>query len=267
MLADDLPYIPAHLRARDAKVERHHGREASRESGREPGRRPYHPAPGIVVDVVDAQGGVNAAAVQRAARNLGYWPFRQCYEEGLRHDQHLAGKVSLELAVSPSGAVDRSVVRATTVRDEMVATCVVRAAQHLALPASESPSTARVDVSLAVGDEPVPVGRPVPNAEPIRESLRGQWSAVRRCYASRLASHPGIGGRMELHFHLRHGEIVDVDELAPGEGGGRFGDPDVTRCVLGVYRTARLPALHGQREPSFVYALHFESAPVESPAP
>ncbi len=264
VLADELPYGPAHLRARDARVEHHHSsNEGSRSrDAREAGKRPYHPAPGIVVDVVDAQGGATAAAVQRTARNLGYWPFRQCYEDGLRRDQHLGGKVSLELAVSPSGAVDRSVVTATTMRDEIVAACVAREAQRLALPSGESPTTARVDVSLAVGDEPVATGRPVPNAEPIRQSLRGSWSAARRCYASKLASHPGLGGRMELHFHVRHGEIVDVDELAgAGESGGHFGDSDVTRCVLGVYRTARLPTSHGSRERSFVYALHFESAP------
>ena len=265
MLADELPYGPAHLRARDARVEHHHSKEGSRDA-REAGKRPYHPAPGIVVDVVDAQGGASAAALQRTARNLGYWPFRQCYEDGLRRDQHLGGKVSLELAVSPSGAVDRSVVTGTTVRDEIVAACVAREAQHLALPSGASPTTARVDVSLAVGDEPVATGRPVPNAEPIRQSLRGSWSAARRCYASKLASHPGIGGRMELHFHVRHGEIVEVDEASAGESGGRFGDPDVTRCVLGVYRTARLPAPHGARERSFVYALQFESGPVAEAA-
>jgi hypothetical protein len=265
MLADELPYGPAHLRARDARVEHHHSKEGSRDA-REAGKRPYHPAPGIVVDVVDAQGGASAPALQRTARNLGYWPFRQCYEDGLRRDQHLGGKVSLELAVSPSGAVDRSVVTGTTVRDEIVAACVAREAQHLALPSSESPTTARVDVSLAVGDEPVATGRPVPNAEPIRQSLRGSWSAARRCYASKLTSHPGIGGRMELHFHVRHGEIVEVDEASAGESGGHFGDPDVTRCVLGVYRTARLPAPHGARERSFVYALQFESAPVADAA-
>jgi hypothetical protein len=70
---------------------------------------------------------------------------------------------------------------------------------------------------------------------------------------------------MELHFHVRHGEIVDVDELAATGDAGRFGDPDVTRCVLAVYRTARLP--RGQREPSFVYPLRLESAPIESTSP
>jgi hypothetical protein len=265
LLADELPYAPAHLRAHDTRPEHHRAREANRES---PGGRPYHPAPGIVVDVVDAQGGATASALQRAARNLGYWPFRQCYEEGLRREPRLAGKVALELVVSPTGAVDRSVVTATTVRDEIVAACVAREAQRLALPSGDSPTTARVDVSLVIGDEPVPTGRPVPAAEPIREALRGSWGAVRRCYAGRLAGHPGVGGRVELHFHVRHGEIVDVDELgAATEGGGRLGDPEVTRCLIGVYRRARLPASHGQRERSFVYALQLESMPVGATTP
>ena len=270
LLADELPYSAAHLRAHDSKAEHHHPRDANREGGgtREASKRPYHPAPGIVVDVVAAEGGESAADLQRAARNLGYWPFRQCYEDGLRSDPHLRGKVSLELAVSPSGAVDRSVVTAATVRDEIVAACVGREAQHLALPPSDSPTTAKVDVSLAVGDEPVPTGRPVPNAEPLRDALRGSWGAVRRCYASGLASHPGIGGRMELRLRVRHGEIVEASEVAAGEGGGRFGDADVTRCVLGVYRTARLaPSPHAARERSFVYALHFESVAVDGAAP
>ena len=91
-------------------------------------------------------------------------------------------------------------------------------------------------------------------------------AAARRCYASELTSHPGIGGRMEFHFHLRHGEIVEVDEV--GDSGLRFGDVDVTRCVLGIDRAARLAATsHGNREHSFVYALQFESMPVDGAAP
>ncbi len=259
LIADELPYA-AHLRAHDAKAEHHHAREAATHEG----GRPYHPAPGIVVDVVAAEGGTSAPDLQRVARNLGYWPFRQCYEEGLRREPHLAGKVSLELVVSPSGAVDRSAITSATVRDEIVAACIAREARHLALPASESPTTAKVDVALAVGDEPVPTGRPVPNAEKIREALRGSWGPVRRCYASALASHPNVGGRIELRFRLRHGEIVEVGE---SEGGARFVDPDVTRCVLGVYRTLRLPAsTHATRERSFVYALQLESMPVEPQA-
>jgi hypothetical protein len=268
LIADELPYVPGHLRARDGKPEHRRAHEAGHETaGREPGKRPYHPAPGIVVDVVAAEGGSTAPDLQRVARNLGYWPFRQCYEDGLRRDPHISGKVSLELVVSPSGAVDRSSVTSATMRDEMVAACVAREARRLALPASASPTTAKVDVSLALGDEPVPSGHPVPNAEKLRDALRGSWGAVRRCYASAVASRPHVGGRMELRFHLRHGEIVEVAEQSAGsEGGPRFGDGDVTRCVLAVYRGVHLPAsAHATHEKSFVYALQLESTPSATP--
>jgi hypothetical protein len=252
LLVDEPPFrghVPASAQAQ-AQAHAHakkHGRHA----------RPYHPAPGIIVDVTGAQGGAPAADLQRAARNLGYWPFRACYEEGLRRDQHLSGKVSLDVAIAPSGAVDRSVATASTLRDDSVVACVAREAQHLALPAAESPATARIDVSLATGDEPVPLPHPAPHADELREGLRASWPAVEQCYARELGKRPDVGGRLELRFRIqRTGEI---DEVA--EGDTRFADVDVTRCVLGVYRTARLPPLPLGQEVSFTYALHFEAMP------
>jgi hypothetical protein len=52
------------------------------------------------------------------------------------------------------------------------------------------------------------------------------------------------------------------------EGATRFGDEDVTRCVLGVYRTTRLPALRGvSPDGTFVYAMHFEPRSSTLPVP
>ena len=147
LLADELPYFPVRLRAHDTPPERHHSRRTDRaghaghttdERVEAASRRPYHPAPGIVVDVIDAQGGLSAADLQRTARSSGYWPLRQCYEEGLRKDQRLAGKISIQLIVTPGGAIDRSEVTATTLHDEIVAACVAREARHLGLAASAS---------------------------------------------------------------------------------------------------------------------------------
>jgi len=81
---------------------------------------------------------------------------------------------------------------------------------------------------------------------------------VERCYASELSKRPGVGGRMELRFRGRSsGEIVEVTE----EGEPRFADIDVTRCVLGVYRSTRLPPARvcTARETTFGYAIHFEA--------
>jgi hypothetical protein len=271
LLADELPYFPVRLRAHDVPPEHHHARHPERaghashadERGESTSRRPYHPAPGIVVEVVDAQGGLSAADLQRLARSNGYWPFRQCYEEGLRKDQRLAGKVTLELLVTPAGAVDRSTVTTATVHDEIVAACVAREARHLGLSAVDAPTTAKIDVTLAVGDEPVQTAKPLPTAATLRDALREPWDAVRKCYAGELGGHPDAGGRLELTFHVkRDGEILEVSE-----GDTRFGDVQVTRCVLGIYRTTKLPPLHLLHDGHFVYAIHFESKPEETAAP
>jgi len=256
VLVDERPFRASSSRARE---EPEHARGHSRKRGRH--GRPYHPAPGIVVDVVDAQGGAGAAEVQRVARSSGYWPFRRCYEEGLRRDQRLSGKVSLELAMAASGAVDSATVTSSTLHDESVVLCVAREGRHLVLASSESLATAKIDVTLSTGDEPVPAPHAAPHAEQLREALQASWPAVRQCYASELAKRPDVGGRMELRFTVKaNGEIVEV-----AEGDTRFGDVDVTRCVLGVYRTAKLAAIrHGAHETTFAYAVHFEARPPDS---
>jgi len=256
VLVDELPFKGSHARAREVPEHGHHGKKHGRHG------RPFHPAPGIIVDVTDAQGGnATAADLQRAARNDGYWPFRNCYEEGLRRNQDLSGSVSFAIYRQPSGV--GSQLAQSSLHDESVTLCVLREAQHLDLPwGGEGDASADVKVGLATGDEPVPMLHPVPHADAIREALHESWPAVQQCYASELGKRPDAGGRMELRFRVKaDGEILEVSENEP-----RFGDVDVTKCVLGVYRTAKLPAMHGTHEATFVYALHFESAPTVTPA-
>ncbi len=256
VLVDAEPAKTSHTRARELPEHEHghhpkHGRHG----------RPFHPAPGIVVDVASAQGGASAADVQRTARNIGYWPFRHCYEEGLQRNQQLAG--SVHFGLTRQGTTLSTQLVDSSIKDESVTLCVLREARHLELSwgaeASDAAADATADmkVSLATGDEPVPTAHAVPHADELREALHTAFPAVQQCYASGLARHPDEGGRMELRFHAKpSGEITEVSEDEP-----RFGDVDVTRCVLGVYRTAKLPHVHGSHASSFVYALHFEAAP------
>jgi hypothetical protein len=252
VLVDELPFRANKTHARELPEHAHHGKKKGRHG------RPFHPAPGIVVDINDATGGASAADLQRTGRNVGYWPFRHCYEEGLRRDQHMGGKVDLDLAVAPGGSVDRASIAGATLHDESVVLCVAREASHLALTSAESATSAKMELTLSTGDEPVPEPRPVPHAEELREALRASWPAVKQCYAGALARHADDGGRLELHFHVKpSGEIAEV-----AEGDTRFGDVEVTRCVLGVYRGAKLPGVaHGSHDASFVYALHLEARP------
>jgi hypothetical protein len=224
-------------------------------AGRRPGK-PYHPDPRIVIDVLDARGAA-ASDLQRIARDAGYWPFRRCYEDGLRRDQELAGKVSLALAISPSGQVVQSVVTGATLHDRSVMACVAREARQIAFAPGTAMATAAADVALASGDEPVAVSVPVARAEELRRSLRTVWPAAQQCYAQALVVNPLMGGRIELLFRIDvHGEIAEVSQGATDMPGSELGP-----CVLSAYRGLRLGLHEANHERHFVYALHFERDP------
>src|SRR5258708_21390793 len=119
LVADEPPFLPGTQGAWVPHQEQFH-RPPQGAS-----HRPYHPAPGIVVDVLDAEGAV-LAGLQRTARNLGYWPFRRCYEEGLRRNQALTGTVTLHVLVPPDASARRTGVSPSTLKDDVVAACVPR---------------------------------------------------------------------------------------------------------------------------------------------
>jgi hypothetical protein len=259
VLVDEPPYRRSLLQARRAK-------EGSFERERDRGLAPAHERstrgrhaePDVVVGVTNSAGARAIAAVERTAGDAGDGPFRRCYEEALRRDQRLSGTVSLDLELLATGAIGRAGIASATVRDESVVLCIGREAERLVFPAASSAASLRLDVRLAAGDEPIPVPKPVPNADALRDALRSSWPAVQQCYATELARRPDAGGRIELRFRAKpSGEIVEVAE----EGTRRFPDVDVTRCVLGVYRTAKLPSgrVIGPRDTSFSYAMHLEA--------
>jgi len=261
VLADEGPFRWPRTKARGGLGA--HGGSRKHPGTRLQARRPAHPAPGIVIDVSEAEGGPSALELQRTARAAGYWPIRECYEEGLRRDRSLGGKVSLDVSIG-AGRIERAAVVAATLKDESVALCVGRETSHLPLSSGSTPALARIEITLSAGDDPVSTPRPAPHAEQVRQALRASWPAVEQCYASELARHPDIGGRIELRFRARStGEIVAVTE----DDETRFADVDVTRCILGVYRSIRLPVMRARSvETKFTYAMHLEAAQGASPA-
>jgi hypothetical protein len=236
----------------------HHGRKRGHASE----TRPYHPDPGIIVDVTSATAGANQSEVQKLARAKGYNPFRHCYEEGLRRNQHLTGKVTVEFTLGAEGAVVGAHKTASSVGDESVNQCVVREASHLVLakPETGAPAIAMA-VTLSPGDELVPVPHAAPHADKLRDALRAKWSGVEVCYKQGLERRRDLGGRMELKFKVKsNGEILESNEHD-----AHFADAAVTQCVLGVYKTAKLPKLGTKHDTSFVYAIHLESIAPAAP--
>jgi hypothetical protein len=216
-----------------------------------------------VVDVPGADHDETAAALQRDARSVGYWPFRACFEEGLRRAPDLGGAVTVRLrARARHEPYDGAEVAASTLADTVVAACVAREAGLLHLRVSAeiedasllTPRTLRV--TLGPGDDAVLSPPAVPQAEEIRDALRAFWPAVERCYAAIFPTSPDAGGRLELR--LRLGAGGRVAEIVEGET--RFRPAQVTECVLAVYRGARLPGMEASRhDRAFVYPLHLEA--------
>jgi hypothetical protein len=263
-IADELPYLAVHAQDDDAvesRSRKHTGGTTSARSKRRGKKRPYHPAPREVVDITSAAAGASQADVQRIARSKGYNPFRSCYEEGLRRDQKLGGKISVDFTLGANGEVVGAKKTAATLGDDSVVQCVVREAGRLELahPESGTPAITMV-VTLSPGDDPIPVPRAAPHAEHLREALRTRWSGVEVCYKDGLAKHTDLGGRLEVKLRVSpHGDVLEA-----GEGATRFGDAAVTKCVVDVIKDAKLPKLGTKHETSFVYALHVESAPAAS---
>jgi outer membrane biosynthesis protein TonB len=260
-IADELPYLAVHAQDEDAvesRARKHTGGTTSARSKRRGKKRPYHPAPREIVDITSAAAGASQADVQRLARAKGYNPFRSCFEEGLRRDQKLGGKVTVDFTLGANGEVVGAKKTAATLGDDSVVQCVVREAGRLELarPESGTPAITMV-VTLSPGDDPIPVPRAAPHADRLREALRSRWSGVEVCYKDGLARRADLGGRLEVKLRVSpHGDVLEASE-----GATRFGDAAVTKCVVDVMKVAKLPKLGTKHETSFVYALHVESAP------
>jgi hypothetical protein len=214
----------------------------------------YHGAPRIVVDVPRASGAIPADALQRVARDLGYWPFRRCYEEALRRTPTVHGTVFLRVAVAADGSVERIAVaepaQDPVLSEPAVSGCVARETAGIAFEGGDAESEAILAVVLTPGDTPLPSAPAAAGAASLRDALRALWPAAGRCYEAGLKRHRWLGGPMELRFAFEDDFSLDVVEA-----GTRFADGAVTDCVKDVYRGSHL-----QRgaDSAFFYNLDFE---------
>lgn len=123
-----------------------------------------HPSP----DAGSINGRLPPETIQKVVR-AHYGVFRQCYEEGLRRDGSLSGKIITRFIVERDGTVQRAKVDCTTLHDEAAVRCIVSAYRDLVFP---SPGNGVVTVVYPImfppGDAPqpstVPSGRGVPDA-------------------------------------------------------------------------------------------------------
>ncbi|MET0594975.1 MAG: AgmX/PglI C-terminal domain-containing protein, partial [Polyangiaceae bacterium] len=178
-----------------------------------PKGKPPHAAPRVKVDVTEVRGSASEAEMQRAARLKSYWPFRICYEQGLRRTQKLHGTIKLRLTIGSSGRPSNVQPIATELGDPEVVSCVVKSAAALALPApSGGAPQVTLEIQLWPGDAPVSVKGPLrgKNAVPAEaasfaEALRARTNDVRKCYAEGIRRHEKLWGRLALSLKIANG--------------------------------------------------------------
>jgi hypothetical protein len=210
-----------------------------------------HPAPRVKVDMVEVRGHIDEADVLRQARAKGYWPFRLCYEEGLRRAPKLHGTLRLRVTVSPGGAPRAVRKVAAELDDALVTSCILKAARSLSLATPERGSPdVTLEISLWPGDAPLrtvsasPTARPASGVpEAIVTSLRDRWPEVRTCYADGLRRRPGLWGRLALRLRITAaGQIIEACEVE-----SHFPDRDVSECALRAYERAGLAPSNEER--------------------
>jgi hypothetical protein len=128
-------------------------------SGRLGGARSGNP-PKVKMGATTVSGRLPPEVVQRIVRQ-NFGRFRLCYENGLRTNPKLEGKVVIRFEIDKLGAVSTvAVVKDTTMPDRAVSACIERAFHGLSFP---QPEGGKVVVVYPILFEP---GEPAPKAPP-----------------------------------------------------------------------------------------------------
>ncbi|MBX3185203.1 MAG: AgmX/PglI C-terminal domain-containing protein [Polyangiaceae bacterium] len=87
--------------------------------------------------VTETSGRLPAETIQRVVRQ-NFGQFRMCYENGLRANPNLAGRIAVRFVISSDGRVTNAANGGSDLPDSGVVSCVVRGFYSLGFPAPES---------------------------------------------------------------------------------------------------------------------------------
>lgn len=79
------------------------------------------------------KGQMDPHLIQRIIRQ-NFGRFRLCYENGLRTDPNLQGRVTLRISITPDGSVSRVIDGGSDLPDPAVVACMISGARALAFP-------------------------------------------------------------------------------------------------------------------------------------
>jgi len=209
---------------------------------------------------------LSQASLLARSRKYGYWPFRLCFETGLRNDAKLGGKTRIRFRVTRSGHISSSRLVQTKLKDADVAACLVEAAQEIELLAPARTIDVEATIALWPGDAPLPTLLEEPekklslDSDVITRALESARPSFASCYREALERDPALWGRIELGIELgADGAIAKVSERD-----SHFPDKAAVSCAISAAGALTLPALKSR--PSFVIGLRL-GAPKPSTEP
>jgi Ca-activated chloride channel family protein len=126
------------------------------------------PTPLVRMTAPSVSGRLPPEVVQRILRQ-SFGRFRRCYENGLRRDPTLAGRVSVHFIIQANGEVSAASNAGSSLADNGVVSCIVRGVQGLSFPAPEGgPATVTFPLTFAPegGTPPAP-----PSIQALRPTL------------------------------------------------------------------------------------------------
>ncbi len=129
-------------------------------------------APTLRQGAVQVNGRLPAEVIQRIVRQ-NFGRFRLCYENGLRTNPNLAGRVSVKFVIDRSGSVAKAEDGGSEIPDPAVVSCVARGFGNLSFPQPEGGVVTVVyPIIFNPGDDgpnaPSPTPAPVASPQPVQ---------------------------------------------------------------------------------------------------
>jgi hypothetical protein len=90
----------------------------------------------LSVEIVHPRGALDKDVIRRVVR-AHINEIRGCYNEGLRRDASMKGRVSIQFTIGPDGSVPLSVVHETEIKDVEVGRCIANAITRWTFPKPE----------------------------------------------------------------------------------------------------------------------------------
>jgi MYXO-CTERM domain-containing protein len=164
--------------------------------------------PKIRMGATKVKGPLPPEVIQRIVRQ-SFGRFRMCYENGLRNNPTLEGRVSVAFTIDRTGAVSKPSSAGTDLQDEKVIDCVVRAFNNLSFPEPQG--------------APVSVIYPIYFSNGAGAAASASSSAAPPPPPPVLAPNPGGFVLTRLHARYRKDGLADdlVFRPAPAIAGGR----------------------------------------------